>query len=101
MRTSVRGLLVSLALTAVLAVAALPGAGQAQKDKDKDKDTKAVATFELYKDSANEFRFRFKDDDGELLATSGKGYKSKADCQKVIDAIKSSAAKAKVDDQTK
>jgi uncharacterized protein YegP (UPF0339 family) len=97
MKTSVRGLLVSLGLAAVLAAAALPVAGQ---QKDKDKDTKAVATFELYKDSANEFRFRLKNDDGELLATSGKGYKTKADCQGVIDAIKSSAAKAKVDDQT-
>jgi uncharacterized protein YegP (UPF0339 family) len=100
MKTSVRSLLVALGLAAVLAAAALPVAGQ-QKDKDKDKDTKAVATFELYKDSANEFRFRLKDDAGELLATSGKGYKTKADCQGVIDAIKSGAAKAKVDDQTK
>ena len=35
------------------------------------------------------------------LATSGKGYKSKADCQKVIDTIRKEAAKAKLDDQAK
>jgi uncharacterized protein YegP (UPF0339 family) len=90
---------VSLGLAAVLAAAALPAAGQVKKDKGKD--DKAVATFELYTDSANEFRFRLKDADGDLLATSGKGYKTKADSQKVIDAIKSSAARAALDDQTK
>jgi uncharacterized protein YegP (UPF0339 family) len=36
-----------------------------------------------------------------VLATSGKGYKAKADYQKVIDTIKSTAAKAKVEDDTK
>jgi uncharacterized protein YegP (UPF0339 family) len=71
------------------------------KDKPtKDKKPTAAATFEVYKDSAGEFRFRLKDDEGTLMATSGKGYKTKADCQKVIDAIKRDAAKAKVEDQS-
>ena len=99
MKTSVRSLLVSVGLAAVLVTAALPLAGQVKKDKGKD--DKPAATFELYKDSANEFRFRLKDEDGDLLATSGKGYKTKADCQKVIEAIRTSAAKAALDDQTK
>src|SRR5262245_149452 len=76
----------------------------AQKDKDKDKDkTKGApaATFELYKDSGDSFRFRLKDEDGTILAIASKGYKTKADCQQVIDAIKRDAAKAKVDDQAK
>lgn len=59
------------------------------------------ATFELYTDSAGEFRFRMKDADGLLLASSGKGYKTKDDCKKTIDAIQKEAAKAKIDDQTK
>src|SRR5262245_21721311 len=94
-------------LALVLVQAGLVGLGGhatalAQKDKDKDKGKAAAgAVFELYKDSAGEFRFRLKDDEGNLLATSGKGYKTKGDCQKVIDAIKKEAAKAKVDDQTK
>jgi uncharacterized protein len=71
------------------------------KAKDKDKDAKGQAVFELYKDRAGEFRFRLKDAEGELLAASGSGYKTKADCQAVIDAIKKEAAKAKVDDQSK
>lgn len=74
---------------------------QAQKDKDKGKQAAAAAVFELYKDSASEFRFRLRDDQGALLASSGKGYKSKADCQKVIEAIRKEAAKARLDDQAK
>jgi uncharacterized protein YegP (UPF0339 family) len=72
--------------------------------KDEAKDTKGtatgVATFELYKDSADEFRFRLRDGEGTLLATSGKGYKTKADCQRVIEAIRSAAARAKLEDET-
>ena len=36
-----------------------------------------------------------------ILAIASKGYETKADCQKVIDAIKRDAAKAKVNDQAK
>ena len=53
------------------------------------------------KDKGGEYRFRLKDADGTLLATSGKGYDKKADCQKVIDTIKQTAAKAKVEEDTK
>jgi uncharacterized protein YegP (UPF0339 family) len=102
MRTVIRNLALGLVLTAALAVAGPQSAdAQATKDKDKDKDKgkpAAAAVFELYKDSADEFRFRLKDDEGALLATSGKGYKTKAECQKVIDAIKRDAAKAKVEE---
>jgi uncharacterized protein YegP (UPF0339 family) len=80
-------------------------AAHAQKDKTKGKQPtpppSKAAVFELYKDKSGEFRFRFKDADGDLLATSGKGYKTKPDCQTVIDTIKSEAARAKVDDQSK
>ena len=60
-----------------------------------------AATFELYKDKAGEYRFRLTDHEGVVLAISGKGYEKKADAQKAIDTIKSAAAKAKVDDQSK
>jgi uncharacterized protein YegP (UPF0339 family) len=90
-----------LALAAAVGVAGLSGAS-AQDKKDKDKKPAATtAVFELYQDTADEFRFRLKDADGVLLASSGKGYKTKADCQRVIEAIKSTAAKAKVEDVTK
>jgi uncharacterized protein YegP (UPF0339 family) len=89
----------SLALVVAVATAGLHIAA-AQEKKDKGKAAGA-AVFELYKDSADEFRFRLKDDEGILLATSGKGYKTKSDCQKVIDTIKRDAGKAKVEDITK
>jgi uncharacterized protein YegP (UPF0339 family) len=93
-----------LLLAGVLGAAGLhPAAAQEKKVKGKGKDGKAVATatFELYTDSAKEFRFRLRDGDGALLAIPGKGYKTKADCLKVIEAIRRDAARAKLDDQTK
>jgi uncharacterized protein len=102
MQPIVRRLLLALAM--ILAIA-MTGVASAQKDKDKDKDKDkkpdAGAVFELYKDAQDKFRFRLKDGDGDLLAISGKGYENKADCQKIIDTIKTHAAKAKVEDDTK
>lgn len=75
-----------------------------QKEKPKDsggkKKVAGATTFEIYKDAADEYRFRLRDGDGALLCISGKGYEKKADCQKVIDAIKADAAKAKVEDNS-
>jgi uncharacterized protein len=84
-------------------VASIVGVGSltlapAQDKKDKDK-APAGAYFEIYKDKSDEFRFRLKEDD-TILAISGKGYKAKADVDKVIDNIKKDAAKAKVVDDT-
>jgi uncharacterized protein YegP (UPF0339 family) len=53
----------------------------------------------IYKDRGDEFRFRLKDGD-TILAIAGKGYKTKADVEKVIDHIKKDAAKAKLVDDT-
>ena len=90
-------LLVVFALVAGAVGLSIPEA-TAQKDKGK---AAATAVFELYKDKSGEFRFRLNNSEGTLLASSGKGYKTKADCQKVIDAIKKDAASAKLDDETK
>jgi uncharacterized protein YegP (UPF0339 family) len=48
--------------------------------------------FEMYKDNAMEFRWRLKDADGTTLATSGQGYKAKADCKKGVERIMKDAA---------
>ena len=98
MHKIVRRLLPPLALAAAVGAFALDqAAGQDKKDK---KAGAAAAVFELYKDRQDEYRFRLKDGD-VLLATSGKGYKTKADCLKVIDTIKSTAGKARVEDLVK
>jgi uncharacterized protein YegP (UPF0339 family) len=93
-------MVVALVLGAILMPAGLHLAA-AQEKKDKGKTAAATAVFEVYKDKGGSFRFRLKDDDGNLLAISGKGYDSKAECQKIIDEIKSAAAKAKVEDMSK
>ncbi|GAA3801013.1 YegP family protein [Cellulomonas soli] len=55
--------------------------------------------FEIYKDKADEFRFRIKATNGNVLASS-EGYSAKASAQGAIDRIKADAADAEVDDQS-
>jgi len=47
--------------------------------------------FQLYKDKAGEWRWRLLARNGESIATSGEGYKNKADCRHAIDLVKASA----------
>ncbi len=58
-----------------------------------------MARFELYKDNAGEYRWRFVSTNGRIIATSSEGYKAKADCQNGIDLIKREAAPAQVEEQ--
>jgi uncharacterized protein YegP (UPF0339 family) len=57
-------------------------------------------TFEIYEDAKREFRWRLKSGNGQVVATSGQGYKAKADCQHGIELIKKEASQAKVEDLT-
>ncbi|PZQ81682.1 MAG: DUF1508 domain-containing protein [Ancylobacter novellus] len=57
-------------------------------------------TFEIYKDKAGEFRFRFKASNGETMFVS-EGYKAKASAVSAIESIKKNAPDAKTDDTTK
>lgn len=56
--------------------------------------------FEVYKDKAGEFRFRFKAPNGETMF-SGEGYTRKQSCMKAIESIKKNTPEADLDDQTK
>lgn len=94
---AVRHLVLTLALAGVIGGAGAHFAA-AQDKKAKDKDAKGVATFELYKDAGNKYRFRLKDAEGVTLAIAPHGYESKADCQKVVEAIRTAAARAKITD---
>ena len=80
----VRSYLIVLVGLTALALAQLPAALQAQDTRLK---------FEIYQDAAKEFRWRLKAGNGETLATSGQGYKAKADCTKGVERIKSEADK--------
>jgi len=95
----VRALGLSLAL---VAVAGLTGPPFATGQVKKDKDTKAGASvFVAHKSSKNgKFYFKMLDSEGKLLVMcSPGGYETKADCQKAIETIRNSAAKAKVEFQ--
>jgi uncharacterized protein YegP (UPF0339 family) len=56
--------------------------------------------FEVYKDKAGEFRFRFKAPNGENMFAS-EGYAQKASAMSAIESIKKNAPGATTDDQTK
>lgn len=93
MRNRLLGLLVLGAVVVGVVLAASQDV-QAQKDK-------AVhPVFEVFQDKSKEYRYRLVLGD-EKLAISGRGYKSKAEIMKVIDAVKKEASKAKVVDQIK
>jgi uncharacterized protein YegP (UPF0339 family) len=84
----------------VVVVAAVLLTLPAAPAQDK-KGGKGTVVFELYKDkSGDHFRFRIKDDDGDILAITQKGYEKKEDILKVIEQIKKGAATAKIDDQS-
>ena len=54
--------------------------------------------FEVYKDSRGGFRWRLKAGNGKVVATSGEGYKAKADCRNSIELIKRGAAAAPIEE---
>ena len=55
-----------------------------------------MAQFELYKDNAGEYRWRFVSTNGRIIATSSEGYVAKGDCQNGIDLVKREAQAAPV-----
>ncbi len=77
-------------LTFVAGVLGLLGQAQARLQDSKLK-------FELYKDKADEYRWRLKAGNGAILATPGQGYKAKADAKNGIELVK----KAATDDKMK
>lgn len=50
-----------------------------------------MLSFELYKDKAEEWRWRLKHRNGNILAVTSEGYKAKADALKCIENVKASA----------
>jgi uncharacterized protein len=53
--------------------------------------------YEVYKDKKNEFRWRLRHNNGNILSKSSEGYKAKADCLKCIDNNKKSGDAAVVE----
>ena len=86
-------------------VLATPGQGykaktDCQKGVERIKQEADKLAFEVYEDNSNEVRWRAKAANGQVVATSSQGYKTKADCEKAIDLIRKGAAKSDVKDKT-
>ena len=73
--------------------------GSIQVDHPKLANPRLAAKFEISKDHAGKFRFHLKAPNGEIIAAS-QGYETKASAEKGIDAIKTHAPNAKVEDQS-
>ncbi|MFO7833480.1 MAG: HVO_2922 family protein [Halohasta sp.] len=55
------------------------------------------ATFEVYEDTAGQWRWRLVHDNGNILADSGEGYSSKQKCTQGLESVKQNAAEAAVE----
>ena len=58
-----------------------------------------AAKFELYKDAKGEFRWRLVASNGQSIATSGEGYKTKESAKAGIDSVKKNAATAAIEEK--
>ena len=63
------------------------------------RETGTMYKFEVYKDKAGEFRFRFKASNGESMFSS-EGYKAKASAIHAIESIQKNSPGAGIDDLT-
>jgi uncharacterized protein YegP (UPF0339 family) len=57
-------------------------------------------TFTIYSDSKNEYRWRLRATNGQIIAVSGEGYVSKSDCQAGIRLVQTGAPSASINDET-
>ncbi len=60
-----------------------------------------MAKFVIDKDKKGEYRWGFYADNGKLIADSGEGYTTKANCEHGIRVMKEKVAKALIVDRTK
>ncbi|MFC7096019.1 HVO_2922 family protein [Halobaculum marinum] len=56
------------------------------------------ATFEVYRDHADEWRWRLVHRNGNIIADSGEGYASKQKAEEGIESVKTNAREAPVVD---
>jgi uncharacterized protein YegP (UPF0339 family) len=59
-----------------------------------------AATFELFEDAKEEFRWRLRHQNGQIIADSGEGYVNKADAKNGIQSVKENAPSAPIKDLT-
>ncbi|MDS0220910.1 DUF1508 domain-containing protein [Haloarcula sp. S1AR25-5A] len=59
------------------------------------------ATFEVYEDSAEQYRWRLRHDNGNIIADGGEGYASKQKAKQGLESVKNNAPGAYVVDESK
>ncbi|MFB6093532.1 MAG: HVO_2922 family protein [Halanaeroarchaeum sp.] len=57
-------------------------------------------TFELYRDEADEWRWRLRASNGNVIADGGEGYASKQGAKRGIESVRKAAPEAPIDDQS-
>ena len=68
---------------------------QSQATQKATKGSGRTLKFETYTDTKGESRWRLKSSNGQVIATSGQGYRDKRDCKNAIERIKKDAKKLK------
>jgi len=59
-----------------------------------DDEPESAATFELYADAAEEWRWRLRHDNGNVVGDSGEGYASKSNAKRALATVREHAAAA-------
>ena len=57
-----------------------------------------MGKFQIFQDKSGEYRWRLKSANGQIVATSGEGYKQKADAQKGVAIVQQLTATAAIED---
>lgn len=60
-----------------------------------------MASFEIYQDTQQQYRWRLKASNGQIIAVSGEGYTTKANAEAGITSVKTNADTAPITDLTK
>lgn len=55
------------------------------------------ATFEIYEDKADQWRWRLVHSNGNIIADSGEGYASRQKCEQGLESVKKNAQDADVE----
>ncbi len=68
------------------------------RDEEAPDEGGSNATFELFRDEADEYRWRLRHDNGNIIADSGQGYASKQKATQGLNSVKSNAPGAPVEE---
>jgi len=73
-----------------------------EEEGEVDTDaTESKATFQLYEDAAEQYRWRLRHDNGNIIADGGEGYSSKQKARQGLESVKENAAGGHVVDQSR